>query len=144
MCPLFCFSLKPRGFEHREVKWRILQECEVSCVAMSNQRSFKIESFRFPAFVPKKIEYIRFWNKILDRNKTFSISTWKFLFKSFCSGQFSNFLETIKSFILSLKNSGAFWNVLVSSCYHFFKYKRSVLIPGKFGANKNVLILFRF
>jgi hypothetical protein len=26
----------------------------------SNQRSFKIESFRFPAFVPKKIEYIRF------------------------------------------------------------------------------------
>ena len=29
-------------------------------VAMSNQRSFKIESFRFGAFVPKKIEYIRF------------------------------------------------------------------------------------
>ncbi len=29
-------------------------------LAMSNQRSFKIESFRFPAFVPKKIEYIRF------------------------------------------------------------------------------------
>jgi hypothetical protein len=29
-------------------------------LAMSNQRSFKIESFCFPAFVPKKIEYIRF------------------------------------------------------------------------------------
>jgi hypothetical protein len=29
-------------------------------LAMSNQRSFKIESFPFPAFVPKKIEYIRF------------------------------------------------------------------------------------
>jgi hypothetical protein len=77
-------------------------------IAMSNQRSFKIESFRFPAFVPKKIEYIRFGNKILDRNKTFSISTRKFWFKSFCYGQFSNFLETIKSFVLALKNSGAF------------------------------------
>jgi hypothetical protein len=32
----------------------------VLVVAMSNQRSFKIESFRFAAFVPKKIEYIRF------------------------------------------------------------------------------------
>ncbi len=31
-----------------------------SLVAMSNQRSFKIGSFRFAAFVPKKIEYIRF------------------------------------------------------------------------------------
>jgi hypothetical protein len=31
-----------------------------SGLAMSNQRSFKIESIRFPAFVPKKIEYIRF------------------------------------------------------------------------------------
>jgi hypothetical protein len=29
-------------------------------IAMANQRSFKIESFRFPAFVPKKIEYILF------------------------------------------------------------------------------------
>jgi hypothetical protein len=32
----------------------------MSALAMSNQRSFKIESFRFAAFVPKKIEYIRF------------------------------------------------------------------------------------
>ena len=35
-------------------------------LAMSNQRSFKIESIRFAAFVPKKIEYIfvfetKFW-----------------------------------------------------------------------------------
>jgi hypothetical protein len=29
-------------------------------VAMSNQRSFKIGSFRFAAFVPKKIECKRF------------------------------------------------------------------------------------
>jgi hypothetical protein len=67
-------------------------------LAMSNQRSFKFESFRFPAFVPKKIEYIPFCNKILDRNKTFSISTRKFRFKRFCSAPFSNFFETIKSF----------------------------------------------
>jgi hypothetical protein len=65
---------------------------------MSNQRSFKIESFRFAAFVPKKIEYIRFWNKILDRNKTFSISTRKLWSKSFCSGPFPNFFETTKCF----------------------------------------------
>ncbi len=62
-----------------------------------------IESFRFPAFVTKKIEYIRFWNKILDWNKTFSISTRKFRFKHFCSGPFSNFFETIKSLIWLLK-----------------------------------------
>ena len=55
---------------------------------MSNQRSFKIGSFRFAAFVPKKIEYIRFWNKILDRNEMFLISTRKFLSKTFCSGLF--------------------------------------------------------
>ncbi len=65
-------------------------------LAMSNQRSFKIESFRFGAFVPKKIEYIHFWNKILDRNKTFSISTRKFWAKTFCSGPFPNFFETTK------------------------------------------------
>ncbi len=31
-------------------------------LVMSNQRFLKIASFRFPAFVPKKIEYIRFLN----------------------------------------------------------------------------------
>jgi hypothetical protein len=36
------------------------QSACLSILAMSNQRSFKIESFRFAAFVPKKIEYIRF------------------------------------------------------------------------------------
>ena len=125
---------------------------------MSNQRSFKIESFRFPAFAPKKIEYIRFWNKILDRNKTFSISTRKFWSKSFCYGQFSIFLETIKSFVLALKNSGAFWNVFVSSCYHFLKIqtfcfdswavwskqKRSDFVPIISRSNQNVLVLFRY
>ncbi len=40
-----------------------------SRLAMSNQRSFKIGSFRFAAFVTKKIEYNGFWNKILDRKK---------------------------------------------------------------------------
>jgi hypothetical protein len=59
-------------------------------LVMSNQRSFKIESFRFAAFVPKKIECIRFGNKILDRNETFSISTKKFRSKSFRFVPFPN------------------------------------------------------
>jgi hypothetical protein len=83
-------------------------------VAMSNQRSFKIESFRFAAFVPKKIEYIRFFNKILDQNKTFSMRNRKFWSKSFCFGPFPNFLGITKSFLLSLKSPGAISNVLVS------------------------------
>jgi hypothetical protein len=71
---------------------------------MSNQRSFKSESFHFGAFVPKKIEYIWFRNKILDRNKTFSISTRKFWSKSFCSGPFPNFFfETNKCLFCILK-----------------------------------------
>ncbi len=41
-------------------------------IVMSNQRFFKIVCFRFPTNVTKKIEYIRFWNKIHYRNKTFS------------------------------------------------------------------------
>ncbi len=126
-------------------------------LAMSNQRSFKIESFRFPASVPKKIEYIRFWNKILDRSKTFSISTRKFRFKRFCSGPFSNFFETRKSFVWSLKNPGQVWNVFVSFCYNFLKIqtfsfdslavwskqKRSEFVPIISGPNQNVLVLFR-
>ncbi len=51
---------------------------------MSNQRSFKIGSLSFAAFVPKKIECKRFGIKILDQNKTFSISSQKFWTKSFC------------------------------------------------------------
>jgi hypothetical protein len=74
---------------------------------MSNQRYFKIESIRFAAFVPKKIEYIRFRNKILDQNKTFPLGTRKILSKSFCSGRFPIFFGTSKSFVLSLKNPGA-------------------------------------
>ncbi len=90
---------------------------------MSNQRSFKIESFPFGAFVPKKIKYIRFWNKILERNKTFSISTRKFWSKSFCSGPFPNFFKTTKCFFLYLKNPAAICNVLVLFLNHFLKIK---------------------
>jgi hypothetical protein len=74
---------------------------------MSNQRSFKIESFRFAAFLPKKIEYIRFGNKILDRNEKLSFSTKKFWSKAFVLFRFQTSFETIKSFVLSLKNHGA-------------------------------------
>jgi hypothetical protein len=80
---------------------------------MSNQCSFKIESIRFAAFVPKKIEYIRFLNKILDQNKTFSIRNGIFWSKSFCFGPFPNFLGITKRFVLSLKSPGAISNVLV-------------------------------
>jgi hypothetical protein len=59
-------------------------------LGMSNQRSFKIESFCFTAFVLKKIKYIRFGNKILDRNEKFSVSTQKFWSKSFCFVPFPN------------------------------------------------------
>jgi hypothetical protein len=60
-------------------------------LAMSNQRSFKIRSFRFAAFVPKRIE--RFKIKILDQNKTFSVSSQNFLTKSFCFVRFQNFFN---------------------------------------------------
>jgi hypothetical protein len=71
---------------------------------MSNQRSFKIESIRFAPFVPKKIEYIRFRNKVMDRNKTFSINIRKFGPKAFVLVDFQIFLGTSKSLVLSLKN----------------------------------------
>jgi hypothetical protein len=41
-------------------KKNYFQKQNVSLLAMSYQRSFKIESFRSGAFVPKKIESIRF------------------------------------------------------------------------------------
>ncbi len=90
-------------------------------IAMSNLRSFKIGSFRFVAFVPKKIEYNSFWNKILDWNKTFSNSSSKFWSKRFRSGLFPNLFEKTKSFVLSLKNTSTIWNVLVWFRYHFLK-----------------------
>jgi hypothetical protein len=73
---------------------------------MSNQRSFKIESFRFAAFFQKKIES--------GSKQTFSISTRKIWSKSFCSGPFPNFFGTTKSFVLSLEKPGAICTVLVS------------------------------
>jgi hypothetical protein len=45
---------------------------------MSNQRYFEIVCFRFPTNVPKKIEYICFWNKIDCQFKTFSFSSQSF------------------------------------------------------------------
>ncbi len=72
---------------------------------MSNQRSFKIEGIRFAAFVPKKIEYIRFGNKIQDRNKTFSISTRRSWSKSFSSGPFQNFFGNKEKFCFVFKKS---------------------------------------
>ncbi len=47
-------------------------------LVMSNQRFLKIVCFRFPTNVPLKIEYIRFWNKIHYRTKTFSFRSKNF------------------------------------------------------------------
>jgi hypothetical protein len=80
---------------------------------MSNQRSFKIESIHFAAFVPKKIEYIRFLNEILDQNETFSIRNGKFRSKNFRFGLFPNFLGITKRFVLSLKSPSAISNAFV-------------------------------
>ena len=93
-------------------------------LAMSNQRSFKIESFRFVAFVPKKIEYIRYWNKNLDRNKTFSISSRKIWSKSFCSGLFPNFFWNKKKFCFVFRKPWHNCNVLVLFWYHFLKIQK--------------------
>ena len=80
-------------------------------LAMSNQRSFKIGSFRFAAFVPKKIECKRFEIKILDRNKTFSISSQNFWTKSFCFVPFPKFFKLSKRFVLISKQLEANKNV---------------------------------
>ncbi len=124
----------------KRLRVRIIPQPLKYCLmlAMSNQRSFKIESFRFAAFVPKKIEYISFWNKILDRNKTFCISTRKIWSKSFCSGPFLIFFGTTKSFVLSLENPGAICKVLVSFWYHFLKIQKFCFDSEQLEANKNV------
>ncbi len=83
-------------------------------LAMSNQRSFKIGSFRFAAFVPKKIECKRFLIKILDRTKRFLSVLKIFGPKAFVLFRFQNFFKLTKRFGLSLENPGAICNVLVS------------------------------
>ncbi len=107
-------------------------------LAMSNQRSFKIESFRFADLVPKKIEKICFWNKILDWNKTFSISTRIIWSKSFCSGLFKKFLEQQKVLFCLQKTMAQFLTFWFRFDIIFWKYKSSVLIPEELEANKNV------
>jgi hypothetical protein len=81
-------------------------------LAMSNQRSFKIGSFRFAAFVPKKIECKRFKIKILDRNKTFSVISKSFDQKLlFCSVSkiFFNYLNVLFCLWKTLAQFVTFW-----------------------------------
>jgi hypothetical protein len=80
---------------------------------MSNQRSFKIESFPFAAFVPKKIEHIRFETKFWIVTKRFLSVLEKFGPKAFVLVRFQIFFGTTKSFVLSLESPGAICNVLV-------------------------------
>jgi hypothetical protein len=65
---------------------------------MSNQRAFKIESFRFGAFVPKKIEYIRFKTKFWIETKRFLSVLENFVQKAFVLVQLQIFFETSKCF----------------------------------------------
>ena len=80
---------------------------------MSNQRFFKIVCFRFPTNVPKKIEYIRFLNKIHCRTKR-SLSDLKiFGPKAIDFFSFQIFAETSKSSVLVLEICELNPNVLV-------------------------------
>ncbi len=74
---------------------------------MSNQRSFKIESFRFAAFVPKKIECKRFKSKFWIETKRFLSVLKIFGPKAFVLFRFQNFFKLSKCFVLSLENPGA-------------------------------------
>ncbi len=88
----------------------------LSFLVMSNQRFLKIVCFRFPTNVPKKIEYIRFWNKIHCRTKTFY-----FGFKIF--GLNSNVFAFGKKKLEQIKK---FW-----FCSKFFGKNRKVLLLEK-------------
>ncbi len=83
------------------------------CLVMSNQRFFKIICFRFPTNVPKKIEHIRFWNKIYYRTKTFSFRFQNFRSKSIYFFSFQIFFETSKRSVLVLEICELNQNVLV-------------------------------
>jgi hypothetical protein len=72
-------------------------------LVMSNQRFFKIVCFRFPTNVPKKIEYIRFLNKIQYRTKTFSSDLRVFGSKAIDFFSFQIFFETLKISVLVLE-----------------------------------------
>ena len=91
---------------------------------MSNQRSFKIESFLFAAFILKKIEYIHFWNKILDRNEMFSVSTQKFWSKSFCFVLLPKFFWDNKKFCFVFKKHWCNLKCFVLFWYHLLQMKK--------------------
>jgi hypothetical protein len=61
-------------------------------LAMSNQRSFKIGSFRFAAFVPKKIDKLVFETKFWIETKRFYFVLEIFCPKAFVLVRFQKFL----------------------------------------------------
>jgi hypothetical protein len=82
--PSVCFLLKTRY-----TQWAGRQICTFS---NSNVKPtfFQDRKLSFCCFRSKKIEYIRFGNKILDLNDMFSISTQNFSSKSFRFVPFPN------------------------------------------------------
>ncbi len=83
-------------------------------LAMSNQRFFKIGSFRFAAFVPKRSNVKVFKSKFWIETKRFLSVLKIFGPKAFVLFRFQIFCKLSKRFVLSLKNPGAICNVLVS------------------------------
>ncbi len=114
-------SLGPRGVDTSSCSG-LLYLIVLPVLSMSKQHSFTIKSFRFGAFVPKEIEYILFWNKIMDQNKHFLSVLDKFEPKSFVLVHFQIFLRQLIVF-LYLKNHSTICNVLVLFWYHFLKIK---------------------
>ncbi len=93
-------------------------------VAMSNQRSFKIGSFRFDAFVPKRSNVNVYKSKFWIETKRFPSVLKIFWPKAFVLFRFQKLFKLSKCFVLSSENPGAICNVLVSFWYHFFKIQK--------------------
>jgi hypothetical protein len=99
-----------------------------------------IVCFRFPTNASKKIEYIRFLNKIHCRTKTFSFRSQNFWSKSIRFFQFQNFFKTLKSSVLVLEIGEL--NQNVSVLFQSF-YISSALVLKNSGTHQNVLVLIQ-
>ncbi len=92
----------------------------------------KTSNVKWTFFQDRKLSFSCFCSKkrsnIFVFETKFRIKTKRFLSvlenlgsNAFVLVRFQIFFQTIKNFVLSLKNPGATWNVLVSFCYHFLK-----------------------
>ncbi len=115
---------------------------------------FQDRKLSFSCFCSKKDRIFVFGTKFWIETKRFLSVLENLGSNAFVLVRFQIIFETIKSFVLSLKNPGAIWNVWVSFCYHFLKIqtccfdslavwskqKRSDFVPIISGPNQNVLV----